>query len=333
MSNTKWKDYLLKSGIPLEYEVKELLDKRGCITHFEQSYLRPDKNNIINEFSFDIGAAYKPDLAFFDLLIECKYRHPSTNWIFLPDYTTPIGEMTTSSFMHVNDHFTQETKHPFWLYQTLSIANNCSKGIELTSDGQNPKTITQATSQLAYALAEAITEGMYNQYSGEAATTEQIFYHIPIIVTTANLYRLDQDINMTTIQKSKDIEEVSTKQDYLMLQYHIGKDLEKHNKQVFQKFIKKHGKSRLNKKLKSFNKNIEHVCDVISQSFCPQAILIIQHNEDNKGFNKLFELMDETNLPSEKTIPFIEGKENQELYRKQLKDSVAPKKAFHDDIF
>ena len=50
MAGNKWKDFLLKSGLPLEYEVKELLDKRKCISSFEYSYLRSDENKIINEF-------------------------------------------------------------------------------------------------------------------------------------------------------------------------------------------------------------------------------------------------------------------------------------------
>lgn len=240
MAETKWKDYLLKSGLPLEYEVKEILDKRNCQTHFEQSYLRPDENNVINAFSYDIKSAYIPELNYFDMLIECKYRDPSTNWVFLPSYTTAFGQLASTSFVHANDHFTQEYKHPFSFNSIPSIAPVCSKGIEITSDGQNPKSISQAVAQLSYAMAEAMVEGMTSQITGETGTTEHIFYHIPIIVTTANLFRLKENIDIDTIKKTDKLEDISTKEDYLVLKTHNGKDLEQHNMNVFTEFVNRY---------------------------------------------------------------------------------------------
>ena len=320
MSKTKWKDYLLKSGLPLEYEVKKILDERKCQTRFEHSYLRPDENNVINEFSFDISSAYihEYNISFFDMMIECKYRDESTNWLFIPSESSPIGNITSGSFVHINDHFTKYTKHPFGLNQVPTIALECSKGIEITNDGQNPKTITQAASQLSYAMAEAMTGGMYAQFSGEAGTTEQMFYHLPIIITTANLYRLKENVNIDTIKKSDTLEEISTKEDCLVLKHHIGKDLEKHSLNVFADFIKKYNHISLNKRLKSFNEDIEWVCQVLARHWCPEAVLIIHHSKESKAYDKLFDLMDEIAVPSEKTIPFIDGKKKQQKYLKQL---------------
>ena len=320
MGGTRWKDYLLKSGIPLEYEVAALLEKRNCQTHFEQSYLRPDENNIVNAFSYDLKAAYIPELHFFDLLIECKYRDPSTNWVFLPDYTTSYGELSTTSFVHVNDHFTQDYKHPFDLNQIPSIAPVCTKGIELTTDGQNPKTISQAVAQLSYALAEAIVEGMSSQISGEAGSTEQIFYHVPIVVTTANLYRLKEGTDIGTIRQANNIEDVSTKEDCVVLKTHNSKDLQQHSMNVFNEFIERYPEAPLNRRLKSFNQDIRHVCTVIAKHFCPEALFIINHTPESKGFEKLFGLLDELAVPTEKTIALIEDKKKKWKQIKRLKE-------------
>ncbi len=331
MAETKWKDYLLKSGLPLEYEVREILDARKCQTHFEQSYLRPDENNIINAFSYDIGSAYIPELNYFDMLIECKYRDPSTNWIFLPDYTTALGELTSTSFVHVNDHFTQEYKHPFRFNEIPSIAPVCSKGIEITTDGQNPKSISQAVAQLSYAMAETIVEGMTAQISAEkTGITEQIFYHIPIIVTTANLYRLKENINIDTIRKTDKLEDISTKEDYLILKTPNGKDLQRHSLNVFTEFINRYDKVTLNKLLKSYDKDISLICSAIARSFCPEGIFVIHHSKDSKGFEKLFELMDELAIPTEKTIALIEDKKKKKVQIKRLAEWRQTLKNFNE---
>ncbi len=182
--NNKWKDYLLKSGLPLEYEIVDFLESKGCISSFEHSYLRPDENLIENEFSFDIDSSYIKEHHFFKLLIECKYRDSSTNWLFLPAEFGGPNELGNTSFLHPNDHFTQHIKFPFKHIELPPFAKPCLKGIELTSDGQNPKTITQAVNQLNYAMAEFIADDMVHQIDELLATSEIIFYNIPIIVTT-----------------------------------------------------------------------------------------------------------------------------------------------------
>ena len=40
--DTKWKDLVLKSGLPLEYEVKAYLDDKGLVPSHEFAYLRTD---------------------------------------------------------------------------------------------------------------------------------------------------------------------------------------------------------------------------------------------------------------------------------------------------
>ncbi len=92
------------------------------------------------------------------------------------------------------------------------------KGIELTTSGQNPKTITQAVNQLSYAMVEMINDSMLHQYEKLLSTSDFIFYNVPIIVTTANLYRLRENITIDKIKSSDEISELATKEDYLVLE-------------------------------------------------------------------------------------------------------------------
>lgn len=296
----KWKDFLLKSGVPLEYEVKQLLDKHGCISNYEFTYLRPDENEIINEFSYDINASYIYGGHLFELMVECKYRDQSTNWIFTPENYQGIDEIEHYSFLNPNDHFTQKNKFSRLDYEPYGPL--CGKGIEINSDAQNPKTISQAIHQLSYAMAEKVVSGMEHQIEELLSSSEVIFYAVPIIVTTANLYRLKNDITIQEIKTSNEISEISTKEDCLILKTPTGKHLENYNFQHFAQFIEKYGQERLNQKLKSFNKDINFVFSVIAQHYCPSCIAIIQFTESNIGFQKLFAFLDEVILPTEKTI-------------------------------
>ncbi|OQP43448.1 hypothetical protein A4H97_11075 [Niastella yeongjuensis] len=311
MANNKWKDYLLKSGLPLEYEVLDFLDSKKCISSFEYSYLRPDENLIENEFSFDIDSSYIKDHHFFKLLIECKYRDSSTNWLFLPGEYGGPSELSHTAFLHPCDHFTKTTKFPYRHPELPPIAKPCLKGIELTSDGQNPKTITQAVNQLSYAMAEMIVDDMVHQIEELLATSEVIFYNVPIIVTTANLFRIKENTTIEKIKETENLLDIATKEDCLVLQTKIGKDLQRHNRKLFSEFINERGEEILNKKLKSFNDDIGFVCEVISSNYCPESILVIQHTPDNKAFEKLFELFDDVVSPSKPTHKYL----NDEMQR------------------
>lgn len=326
MANNKWKDYLLKSGLPLEYEVLDFLDSKKCISTPEYSYLRPDENLIENEFSFDIDSAYIQGHHFFKLLIECKYRDSSTNWLFLPGEYGGPSELGKTSFLHPNDHFTKKTKFLFKHPELEPIAKPCIKGIELTSDGQNPKTITQAINQLSYAMAEMIVSDMVHQIDELLTSSEFIFYNVPIIVTTANLYRIKENTTIEKIKATDDLLDIATKEDCLVLQTSIGKDLQRHNQRIFNEFIRERGHEFLNSKLNSFNDDFRFVSQVISSTYCPQSVLVVQHTSDNKAFEKLFELLDEIVSPSEKTKNYLKAEKQRlkELFAKF--DSLKKKK-------
>ena len=109
-------------------------------------------------------------------------------------------------------------------------------------------------------------------------------------------------MTINDIKNSSEIPEVSTKEDCLVLKTPTGKHLENYNLEKFVNFIEKYGVSELNKNLKSFNKNIEFVCSVIAQHYSPSAMAIIQFTEENNGFKKLFDFLNELVKPTEKTL-------------------------------
>ncbi len=107
-NENKWKDYLLKSGIPLEYEIMEFLSKKNCISDFDYTYFRQDQLNHLTEFSYDIDSSFIEPPHFINLMIECKYRHETTKWLFLPECYDGTDEIFYTSFMHPNNHFCEK---------------------------------------------------------------------------------------------------------------------------------------------------------------------------------------------------------------------------------
>jgi hypothetical protein len=78
-SNKKWKDFLLKTSMPLEYLVAEKLSELKYGIQCEYNYLRPNETGVPTEFSVDIWAVnnlFKKNFGLWanlNYLIECKY--------------------------------------------------------------------------------------------------------------------------------------------------------------------------------------------------------------------------------------------------------------------
>lgn len=310
----KWKDYLLKSGIPLEYEIFNYLDSKQCQSYFEFSYLRENEEKKTTEFSYDIDSSYIKPPHWIDLMIECKYRHESTKWLFLPAEYGGSDEIGYSSFMHPNDYFNSKNKSFFQCQFPLPFAPLCSKGIEITSDGQNPKTITQAIMQLSYAISEKIAYGFYHQtdeillkhYNGV------VFYNIPVIITTAELYRIKENIKINDIRATDNIADIATREDCLVIKSKPSVELERYNYSIFQKFITEHGRDKLSELLNTFSSDLDFVMSVISEHYAPSCIVVIEHKENNEAFEKLFKYLDLVINPTEEILDIIK-KRNEEI--------------------
>lgn len=303
-SDNKWKNFLLKSGLPLEFEIKKTLKKFGFDSYYEHSYLRPDENNIINEFSYDLDSSLKIDSHIFELMVECKFRDESTNWIFLPEeYNESDRGSGTMSFLNTNDFFYKYDYVDFYkLVNFETVAPLCSKGIEICSSGQNPKSITQAISQLGYGIIDKVISGMKKQLEESEDVEHLIFHHIPIIFTTANLYRLRDDVTIAEIKNSDNIESIANREHVLLIEPNISIELEKYSFQKLATFIDEYSisvlNSKLNKKKKIHGWNFLDYQDMISKDF-PEGILIIQHEPENIGITLISNILHKIARPSE----------------------------------
>jgi hypothetical protein len=222
MSRKTWKDHLLASGVPLEHSVARIFEELGLRHPKEFRYERKNEVGIPQVFSVDIHSAHidKERNFWLETLVECKYRHDGTKWVFTPrDYEASFGPKFAQLFVTLDqccpdrvldrEAYTKfEDKYPL-----------CEKGIELLPEDANPKTIEQAVRQLRYAVVANTVSAFSAQRSGALNNPGvPIFVIVPIVVTTAELWRLRTGTTVEDVRRAEGIGEVADAQGVVVLQ-------------------------------------------------------------------------------------------------------------------
>ncbi|EMJ87282.1 hypothetical protein LEP1GSC196_2956 [Leptospira meyeri serovar Semaranga str. Veldrot Semarang 173] len=320
-----WKDSLLKSGLPLEYEAKQQFIKYNCVVKDEFTYIKSNENNILKEFSYDLDAALYNYVDTFNFLIECKYRSPGIKWVFLPHSKSLKNDQNYNSILHTVDFF-KERNSEFETPEFLSsfphrLGPFCKKGIEIGDAKNDESSIRKGIYQLSYGMIEKILQSMEIQINFETFFSKSIiFHHIPIIITTAELYLINNKITINEIENSKDLIDIATKEDFLIYQHDIGLDLRKHNSERLTNFFKPEMKKKAVQKLRRPKKNVEDLINYIAGEFSLKSIIIINHKEES--YSKLFKYIGELMNPSEDTkSKYNENKKEYYKYISKMMES------------
>lgn len=162
-----WKENLLSSSVPMEFEVSKLLVKHGFSTSSDYSYTRHGAQGR-DDFSVDLHASIylpyrRPNeiTAEFDLLIECKHRHRNNKWLFFPDPNRgAFSPFTLGHTLRVVDVFSPVMPGDEHTIAFDNKANFCLKGVEidLNSGAVHDAEIRRGLAQLQYALPRLVTE-------------------------------------------------------------------------------------------------------------------------------------------------------------------------------
>ena len=251
----KWKDYLLSSGLPLEQSVIQDLEQLGMEGLREFKYERKNEVGIQTIFSVDV---YAPQIyhdlsrqqLWLDVLCECKYRHDNTKWIFTPhafgrwplassrDVFACVDKMTgpkvvdTSYFSKLTDNF-----------------KLCKKGIEIYENDINSKTIEQCISQLRYAVTQKFLDSLIHQVDKLLGPISPIFIILPIIVTTAELWRMNSGVKIKDIRAAEGIEDVGEKLTSLIVFEPPDNLYMRYSKDMFEQELTKSQKMKIDKRL------------------------------------------------------------------------------------
>ena len=166
MSSKKWKDNLLSSSLPLEFNVAKILVSKGFWVNSDFAYARND-TGIVKDFSVDIEAtAYPPFTdpnkidASLTLLVECKYRSPNIKWLFMPEPN--IGDFSPFTLGCTIRKIDEFSSYIIDENKTAEFDNNFPisyKGTEIDFGNQSvhDNELKHGIAQLQYALPRLFT--------------------------------------------------------------------------------------------------------------------------------------------------------------------------------
>jgi hypothetical protein len=238
-NNLKWKDRLLSSSLPLEYEVGKILASKNYAIDFDYSYQRYD-NKEEKEFSVDILASgfypFKIESKIklkVNLLIECKYRNPNVNWVFMNDLNIKFySNYSSKGAMKVFDEFSQ--MHAMNRGKLNAINRKCLKGVEVNfQNGDVHDTgILHGRNQLIYAVPSLLKSNIQSSLH-TFLEDDYPFIICPILVTTSDLRILNNNFSIDKLQKTNSIDSISKEVPYLKLFFENYPSFEEHCINVF----------------------------------------------------------------------------------------------------
>lgn len=250
MSPKSWKDHLLSSGLPLEQSVIQTLRELGIRWPREYKYERLNENGIPTVFSVDIHAQVM-EATWLEFFIECKYRHDGTRWVFIPaEYESLLDEGFHETFI-ILDQLDEDTYFDSWcIHKKCSGQYDlCAKGVELLSNDANPKSIEQSIQQLRYALVEESVTCLRSQIV-EWGVPTPIFVLIPIVVTTAELWRIRPEITIEAIRQAEELIEIAERRDAIVVKQPPDNQLTRHTKTSFEEHMSAEERALLDDALK-----------------------------------------------------------------------------------
>lgn len=238
-SSHKWKDKLLSSSVPLEFECANFFRSEGFSIGPEYSYSRTSETGTTKEFSVDFLATHYPifeddnDLrATLEVPVECKYRTRNKRWLFLSE---PKDEF--SVFAHgtrVIDEFsafTMEHEATRELNRRTPVAY---KGVEINLDtgDVHDADLKHGIHQLKYALPTLIAAHITDSIHYTPEDNQPLFL-FPLLVTTASLWILNPGTSIKDCEDADSLEELSSKVPYLALRTGLGREFQKHVADAF----------------------------------------------------------------------------------------------------
>lgn len=235
-ANNRWKDALLKSSLPLEHLVAEVLNRNRIYVSGEFSYVRPNENGQDTEFSVDLNAfellkdqkhKYWGTLNF---LLECKYCYPGTAWIFAPH----ISDISISCVSLHEDLCTQRIANPHPIYRFDNDLPYCTRGVQLNNDGIDSKNIPHGLAQLRYGIPHFLHGLLAHQIGVWNDQDLHIEFLCPILVTTSSLRVMKRGLSLAGFQSASELDEVSDVVPAIVFYQDKSDHLYNYAKQIFQ---------------------------------------------------------------------------------------------------
>ena len=232
-----WKEHLLRSGVPLEYQVARILAHEGMSIDADFAFLRRDVAGD-KEWSVDLsatkyGKSRTGALQFeLSILVECKYRSKDKVVLLLPDPNTEfpngtLGGTTRIIDAHCPYHLSTQ---PFVnMERTIPFTY---KGIEIHEGGAVEQDLRHAIQQLRYAVPLNIRQRIDFSMTTNMNEVLPIFL-ANIIVTNAEIRILRDGLRIEHIEAADQISDISQPATHAVICSDYGPDYETHFRSVF----------------------------------------------------------------------------------------------------
>jgi hypothetical protein len=198
MTTQKWGETFLKTGLPLEHLAITTLTGLGWSCEPRYEYVRPNREGEHVWFELDL-VAHSPDDPAGDLtlLIECKYHDEQRFWFFLPcttvDHLAQYGALSAggdlesdANVLHYAPYVPLRSRRR---HSLISLAPKSVWGANVSRAGvREENSVKEALDQLGFAFVPFCLDGLYSfcRFTPTAV--------IPVIVTTARLFRLRPNV-------------------------------------------------------------------------------------------------------------------------------------------
>ena len=278
-----WKKILLKSGIPLEASVRNIIKELKIGEPLEYNFLRKNVDGLLNNFSIDMKVDKNIKLEVpnrysynIEYLIECKYCTPETNWIFM-SHSNAFTDEITSLCVDLGDNIYQVNDD--YYYKVIKNIPIVGKGVSLKDKNPDSTQIREAYNQLSFAYISRYFENLMWR-------DPDIYFMVPIVVTTANLWRLKENISIEEVEQSKNIEDICDLCNILRLQSDPNRLMRNYFMDKYAN-LDKHIKVRMQEHYyEKFKWNFEEELDAQAM-FYPNTFFIINYNSLKKELKKL----------------------------------------------
>ena len=222
------------------------------------------------------------------MLVECKYRHDSSKWIFTPaEYKSVLGPEFNNVFLCLDDFSDDYSINTDAIDAFSSIYQLANNGVELLSNDANSKTITNALCQLKYAIPNKVASALEHQIDHMLGDRSPVFVILPIVVTTAELWRIRPEQTINRIKASQEISDIADREDILILYNKPDNELRQYSKEILLKHFTDDQKNRMTKILSTTGKqNFDLFTDLHSTHF-PSMYVIIHFDRFESAINNV----------------------------------------------
>jgi hypothetical protein len=228
----KWKNALLMSSMPLEFEAARLLAQEGFAINSDFRY-GFHEGETRREKAIDLHARLRMEMTGggetgvpLELLVDCVHRPPNAAGLFLPDLNPEgLSPASPGRTLRMVDQFS-----PFVISPDAAVGFDqnlplCYKGMEvnLETGEVDEGLFRQGMWRLQNPLPRLLSENIQIQLTA-LRHENRPFLFCPVLLTTSELYVLRPDITLEGIAAAEDVRDVGTRTPYLVIYSDMSPD-------------------------------------------------------------------------------------------------------------